>query len=70
MIQHLDVARKSGEVVELRRIFWSMLTDIVTRVAFPEGMSLLDDLAVGEDWYGFHKNGQRKLLWFKHFPML
>lgn len=70
MSRILHGAESNGEVLELRRLFWCMLTDIVTAITFPEGMSLLDDLDVGKDWYAFHKGGQGKLLWFKHFPVL
>jgi cytochrome P450 len=67
---HLENSKRTGEVVELRRLFWCMATDIITELAFPEGIGLLSGQEPNMDYYMFQKKGQGKLLWFKHFPFL
>ncbi|KAF2201393.1 cytochrome P450 [Delitschia confertaspora ATCC 74209] len=66
----LDRCKTSGEVTELRQLFWYMATDIITEIAFPIGTNLLQNKELDSGYYNFQKTGQSKLLWFKHFPFL
>jgi cytochrome P450 len=62
--------KQSGNVVDLRQLFWYMSTDVITDIAFPKGTHLLDVPVLRNDYYNFQKGGQGMLLWFKHFPVL
>ena len=66
----LSKAYEKGSVLELRLLFWAMTTDIITSLALPAGMGLLDTENLSPDYRTFATKGQRKLLWFKHFPAL
>ena len=66
----LERFKHSGEVVEMRLLLWYMATDIITTLAFPEGVGLLSPLELNPSYKTFQSGGQRKLLYFKHFPFL
>ncbi|KAF4633868.1 hypothetical protein G7Y89_g4252 [Cudoniella acicularis] len=66
----LQACKDHGEAVNLRQLFWYMASDIISDIAFPSGLCLLENPILDAGHYNFQKKGQGKLLWFKHFPFL
>ena len=65
----IEKAYARSDVLELRLLFWGMTTDVITSIAFPKGMGLLEAGELNPEYRAFASGGQRKLLWFKHFPV-
>jgi cytochrome P450 len=66
----LERLKCSGQVAEMRLLLWYMATDIITEIAFPEGLGLLAAPELNPSHRAFQSSGQRKLQYFKHFPFL
>jgi len=62
--------KSDNKIVELRLLFWCMTTDIITGLAFFKPMGLLSGPELNPDYRAFAVQGQRRLNWFKHFPIL
>lgn len=70
--KHLTEARQTGSVIDLRTLFWALMTDIISDLTFGEGegLGLLEDEQLDPTVKGFQEAGQRKFHWFKWFPFL
>ncbi|MCJ1377287.1 hypothetical protein MMC17_000379 [Xylographa soralifera] len=69
-LSHIESHRQSGKPLELRLLFWYLSTDIITALAFPSGIGLLDSPTLDPGYHEFATGGQRLFQWFKYFPIL